>query len=252
MRILAIHAHPDDIEILGAGTLCHLVELGHSVTVVTMTAGDCGTAEYDASTIARMRQEEAKAACALLGAEYVCAGFGDMAIFNDDPSRRKVTELLRASRPEIVLTASPVDYHCDHEATSVLVRDACFACSAPNYATGTAPPLAAIPHLYFMDPDEGRDRDGNVVTPDFVVDVSEQLETKTRMLACHDSQRVWLQRQHGMDNYLDTMQQWTRERGALAGVAFGEGFRQYRCHPYPQSPRLQELLGPRVRKTSAA
>lgn len=251
MRILAIHAHPDDVEILGAGTLCHLVKMGHAVTVVTMTAGDCGTAAYDASTIARMRQEEAKAACDLLGADYVCAGFGDMAIFNDDSSRRKVTELLRTVRPEIVLTASPADYHCDHEATSVLVRDACFACSVPNYATGSAEPLPAIPHLYFMDPDEGRDRDGNLVMPDFVVDVSQHLETKTRMLACHDSQRAWLQRQHGMDNYLDTMQEWTRERGALAGVPFGEGFRQYQCHPYPRSPRLQELLGSLIRRTSA-
>jgi N-acetylglucosamine malate deacetylase 1 len=248
VRILSIHAHPDDMEILAAGTLCHMAARGHSVTVITMTAGDCGTAEYDAATIATIRQNEARAACALIGAEYVCGGFGDMSIFNDDASRRRMTELMRAARPDVVLTAAPVDYHCDHEATSVLVRDACFACSVPNYRTGTAKVLDAIPWLYFMDPDEGRDRDGNLVMPEFVVDVSEHIEGKKQMLACHESQRAWLRRQHGMDNYIETMEVWTRERGALAGVVYGEGFRQYRCHPYPQSPALQDLLGALVRK----
>src|SRR5450759_3688076 len=68
------------------------------------------------------------AAAAMIGAEYRCAGLGDLAVFNDDPSRRRVTELIRWARPDIVVTASPVDYHPDHEATSMLVRDACFAC----------------------------------------------------------------------------------------------------------------------------
>jgi LmbE family N-acetylglucosaminyl deacetylase len=251
-RILAIHAHPDDVEILAGGTLLHLAQMGHSVTVITMTAGDCGTAEYDAATIMEIRRNEARASCRLLGAEYVCGEFRDLAIFNDDASRRRVTELLRAVQPNIVLTSSPVDYHCDHEATSALVRDACFAAPAPNYQSGSAPVLPAIPHLYFLDPDEGRDRDGNLITPEFVVDVSEHLERKKEMLACHESQRAWLRKHHGMDNYIETMEEWTRARGALAGLALGEGFRQYRCHPYPQSPLLQELLGPLARRTTAA
>ena len=82
-----------------------------------------------------------------------CAGDRDLAVFNDDSSRRRVTELMRTAAPDIVLTASPVDYHCDHEATSSLVRDACFAAPAPNYKAGSAPVLRAIPHLYFLDPD---------------------------------------------------------------------------------------------------
>lgn len=251
VRILAIHAHPDDLEILAGGTLCHLAAQGHPITVVTMTPGDCGTAEYDADTIAEMRRNEARASCRLLGANYVCAEFRDLAIFSDDESRRRVTELIRAVQPEIVLTASPVDYHCDHEATSMLVRDACFAAPAPNYASGSAPVLDAIPHLYFADPDEGRDRDGNVVMPEFVVDVAAYVERKKEILACHDSQRAWLRKHHGMDNYIETMEAWTRARGALAGISYGEGFRQYRCHPYPQSPLLQDLLGPLIRRTNA-
>lgn len=228
VRILAIHAHPDDIEILAAGTLAHLAGMGHSITIATMTPGDCGTAEYDAETIAAMRRKEAASAAALIGAEYVCAEFRDLAVFNDDASRRRVTELMRAAAPDIVLTASPVDYHCDHEATSSLVRDACFAAPAPNYSSGSAPVLRSIPHLYFLDPDEGRDRDGRLVLPDFVVDVEEHLELKKQMLAAHESQRAWLQKHHGMDNYIETMEEWTRARGELVGFGLGEGFRQYR------------------------
>src|SRR6476659_5284927 len=153
-RIVSIHAHPHDAEILAGGTLARLVELGHEVTIVSMTPGDCGSAEFSAEEVADMRRREAASAAALIGARYLCAEFRDLAIFNDDASRRRVCELIRKVQPELVLTSSPIDYHCDHEATSALVRDACFGASAPNYwtaATEPAPPLRAIPHLYFMD-----------------------------------------------------------------------------------------------------
>src|SRR5690606_17250905 len=130
--------------------------------------------EYDPEETARIRRGEGDAAAKYIGAEYICAEFRDLAVFNDDASRRRVTELLRRVQPDIVLTASPVDYHCDHEATSVLVRDACFGAPAPNYQTGgDAPAMKQIPHLYFCDPDEGLDRDGHEVRPHFVVNVSD-------------------------------------------------------------------------------
>lgn len=243
MRILAIHAHPDDVEILAGGTLAQLAAAGHHLTIVSMTPGDCGSKHHSPEEIAAIRREEAKMAAALTGAEYICAEFRDMAIFNDDAARRKTTEILRRVQPEIVITASPADYHCDHEATSVLVRDACFAAPAPNYACGTAEPLPAIPHLYFMDSIEGMDRDGRPIQPDFIVDVSGTFDRKMRMLACHESQRLWLKEHHGMDNYLESMEKWTRERGRQAHVTYGEGFRRYSCHPYPQTEMLAELLG---------
>ncbi len=248
-RIAFIHAHPDDAEMLAGGTLALLAARGHSITIVTMTPGDCGTTEYPAEQISAIRRREAAEAAALIGAEYLCAEFRDLAVFSDDPSRRRVTALLRRLRPDLVITASPVDYMCDHEATSELVRDACFGAPAPNYDTSaydSAPALEAIPHLYFADPVEGTDRDGRLIVPDFVVDVSSMLETKRAMLAKHDSQRQWLLRHHGMDDYLETMERWTRNRGRLAGREYGEGFRRYKGHPYPQSPLLEELLGPEL------
>jgi LmbE family N-acetylglucosaminyl deacetylase len=245
--ILAIHAHPDDVEILAGGTLALLAGLGHAITIATFTPGDCGSRELGPEEIAALRRQEAAHAAALIGARYLCLEMRDMAIFPDDPSRRRVTEALRQTRPDLVLTASPVDYLCDHEAASALVRDACFAAPAPNYATrmeAPAPPLQRIPHLYFMDPIEGRDRDGRLVEPDFVVDITTAFPRKRAMLAEHASQRIWLRQHHGTDNYLDQMERWTRQRGALVGVEYGEGFRRYQGHAYPAGRLLEELLGP--------
>jgi len=244
-RVLAIHAHPDDVEILAGGTLALLACGGHEITIATLSPGDCGSAELGPEEIAAVRRREAANAAALIGARYRCVEMRDLAIFNDDASRRRIVSILRQTRPQLVLTASPIDYLCDHEATSALVRDACFAAPAPNYRTPGEPaadPLDAIPHLYFMDPIMGRDREDRIVEPDVVVDVTETFARKREMLAAHASQRAWLKHHHGTDDYLEQMERWTRERGELVGVAYGEGFRQYRGHPYPAHPLLEELL----------
>jgi LmbE family N-acetylglucosaminyl deacetylase len=112
----------------------------------------------------------------------------------------------------------------------------------PNYRADVPAVGNGIPHLYFMDPLAGRDREDRVVRPDFVVDVTATFDRKRAMLAEHKSQREWLRAHHGVDEYLLAMERWTSERGALAGVRYGEGFRQYRGHAYPQTPLLQELL----------
>ncbi|MFD3264985.1 PIG-L deacetylase family protein [Phenylobacterium ferrooxidans] len=241
--ILAIHAHPDDIETLAAGTMAVLAARGHDLKIVTVTAGDCGSNETEPAETARIRKAEAATAAGLIGAAYRCADIPDLCVFNDDPCRRRVTEMIRWAAPDIVLTASPADYHPDHEAVSVLVRDACFAASVPNYRTGDAPILAGIPHLYFMDPIGGRDREGVKVIPDFGVDVGSHFATKQAMLAAHKSQDSWVSKQHDISDHQASMEAWTRRRGRDFGVALAEGFRQYRHHPYPRTALLQELLG---------
>jgi N-acetylglucosamine malate deacetylase 1 len=243
MRIVSIHAHPDDAEILAGGTLALLSQLGHEIVIVSLSAGDCGSMIYGADEIATIRKAEAAESASLIGAEYRWGGFRDMAIFSDDPSRRAVTGLLRELRAEMVLTAAPSDYLSDHEATSQLVRDACFAATLPNYTAPTeSPALPAIPYLYFMDPIEQRDRNGNITTPDFTVNVESNLETKKAMLARHRSQLLWLQQQHGIDDYIRQMEDWTKACGTRADLAWGEGFRQYQVHPYPRKPLLQQIL----------
>ena len=246
MRILSIHAHPDDAEILAGGTLALLARAGHTITIATMTAGDCGSAVHTGEEIAAIRKREAANAARVIGAQYRWLGFSDLAVFNDDASRRRVCGFLREVRPDLVLTASPADYHCDHEAASALVRDACFGASVPNYRVpgsgGAAAHLQSIPHLYFMDSLEGNDRGGKPIRPDTFIDIEEVFETKRQMLACHESQRDWLRTQHGIDDYLTAMENWTSDAGRRCGVKYAEGFRRYPGHPYPQTPLLEELV----------
>jgi hypothetical protein len=124
----------------------------------------------------------------------------------------------------------------------------------PNYTTGQpdpAPPIPAIPHLYFTDPLGGVDREGHAIRPDFYVDVSATYETKLAMLAEHASQRNWLLQHHGVDDYLAQMERWTRACGRRAGVELAEGFRRYKGHPYPESPLLEDLLGACVVRVSS-
>ena len=246
VRVLAIHAHPDDVEFQCAGTLALLREAGCAVTIATMTPGDCGSAEHDSEAIAEIRRGEARASAALIGAECVCLEFRDLAIFNDDESRRRVTEALRRARPDIILTAPPVDYLCDHEMTSLLVRDACFAASCPNYATRQwepAPPLTKIPHLYFVDALEGADREGRPVPPDFprrrLASVRDQ--APDARLPCQPARLAAApardRRIHGQPG------QMGRPPGAEIGVEQAEAFRQYKGHPYPHDNLLLKLLG---------
>lgn len=244
-RVLAIHAHPDDIEFQCAGTLALLKQCGCHITTATMTPGDCGSAEFGPEEISAIRRAEAQAAADLLGADYLCLEFRDLSITHDNDARRRVTEVIRRTRPDIVLTAPPVDYMSDHEVTSRLVRDALFNASVPNYKTQQwepAAPIDHIPHLYFVDAIEGADWFGRPQQPDYILDISSTFDLKLKMLACHASQRNWLLKQHGIDEYLESCRRWSTSRGSQIGTAYGEAFTQYKGHPYPSNDLLREVL----------
>ncbi len=242
---IAILAHPDDAEILCAGTLIRLHrERGYRIHIATMTAGDCGSTEYPPAEIARIRRAEGEAAAGHVGAAYHCLGELDMRVSPTENAIEKVVNLLAAVRPSIILTHSPDDYHPDHEATSRIVRTASFAAPIPNYLyeRWQNPPLEHIPHLYYCDPVEGKDIFGMPITPGFRIDVSNEIELKAEMLALHASQRNWLLKHHGVDDYLISMKAWSAKQGQAAGVAFAEGFRQHLGHSYPQDNLIGEML----------
>ncbi len=85
-----------------------------------------------------------------------------------------------------------------------------------NYRTGTAPALPSIPHLYFMDPIEGRDRDNNKVLAEFAVNVENTFATKRAMLACHESQMEWVGKQHEIADYSAP---WKAGRGDAENIS---------------------------------
>jgi N-acetylglucosamine malate deacetylase 1 len=243
---LSVLAHPDDAEFLCAGTLTRLArEHGWRVHVASMTPGDCGSAELPAEAIAEVRRGEGARAAGLIGATYHCLEERDLLVFYGERTLEKVTRLLRALRPRLVLTHSPADYMLDHEVTSTVVRAAAFAAPIPNFLAGRGlgEPLGQVPHLYYCDPIEGKDSLGREVDAQLCVDVSAVIDTKADMLAAHASQRDWLLRHHGLDHYVRSMRDWSARRGRQAGVAFAEGFRQHRGHGYPQDDLLGGLLG---------
>jgi len=194
-------AHPDDIEITCAGTLILLTRAGWDVHLATMTAGDMGSMRQSRAQIARIRRREAAASASILGASYQCLGFNDLTIVCDETSKRRVSGLLRTTRPDLLITHPPVDYMADHEETSRVAREAAFASTMPNWKAtkSRARPCEALPIVLYADPIDNTDYCGRRVPARYVVDVTSVIDTKERMLAAHESQRSWLRAQHGED-----------------------------------------------------
>lgn len=245
-RALALMAHPDDAEIFAGGSLALLQEKGWETHIASMTPGDCGSNEYDASRISGMRRAEAARAASLIQATYHCLDRRDLRVFYDEPTLQAVVECIRSVDPDIVFTHPPNDYMPDHEMTSLVTRAACFGAPAPNFDTGRRPAAAntrRIPHLYYAAPAGGADIFGEPGKYSTFVDVSGVIGLKADMLACHESQRLWLEQQHGMGHYVEEMKRWARSLGEQAGVEYAEAFRQHVGHPYPQSDLLAEEIG---------
>jgi LmbE family N-acetylglucosaminyl deacetylase len=256
MRVLAVMAHPDDIEMTCAGTLVLLRRAGWDVHLATMTAGDLGTATRSRAGIARIRRKEAAASARLLGADYTCLGFHDLTIVYGEATKRRVSALLRLVRPDLVIVPSPVDYMADHEETPRIVREAAFASTVPNWRASLGgkrpPPCDKLPAVLYADPIDNIDHFGRRVRARYVVDITETVDHKEKMLACHDSQRSWLRHQHGEDEYL----RWMRRVGADRArdfrdprVRYAEGFRPHLGHGFPREDHLTAWLGKRRVKT---
>ena len=240
---LTFLAHPDDAEILCAGTLVRLRDVGWEIHIATATPGDCGTMDRSRWDIASVRTQEAAAAAKLLGATYHCIDERDAMVVYDKPAIQKTVDLFRRVAPSLVFAHAPRDYMMDHEEASKLARAASFIYGAPNITTVPRHPESRVPYLYYCDPVEGVDPLGQPVTPTTVIDISGQIERKSQMLACHASQGEWLRAHHGMDEYIDAMKRRGEARGRESGVAYAEGFVQHRGHPYPHDDLLLKLFG---------
>ncbi len=242
-RALAFMAHPDDAEFTCAGTLALLHQKGWEIHIATMTPGDCGSEQLGPEEISRIRRVEAANAAAVLGGSWHCLECRDGAIAYDRETTTRAVGLVRKIRPRVVFALGPNDYLIDHEVASALVRNAAFFVGVPNLKTEPFPPYRPVPYLYYADPVEGKDMFGRPVDPTIAVDVTSVIETKSQMLGCHASQRDWLLKQHGMDEYIHAMLALGEKRGQLVGVRYAEGFRQHLGHGYPQDDLLGGLLG---------
>ncbi|QDT05645.1 4-oxalmesaconate hydratase [Rubripirellula lacrimiformis] len=239
---LAFMAHPDDAEITCAGTLIRLARLGWTVHIATTTGGDCGALSGKPEDVARMRFDEGTAAAKLMGATFHCLNEPDGRLVYDRTSLQKSIDLFRQIAPTLVITMPMSDYHADHEVTGQLGRAASFVYAAPNASKLDLVDGSQVPHLYYCDGHGGEDRLGNPISPTTYVEVTEQMDLKTEMLACHASQREWLRSHNGIDNYLSAMRDYNLRRGSDIGVTAAESFVQHRGHGHPHHDLLSELF----------
>ncbi len=224
MRVLAIGAHPDDIEIACSGTLAKCVKRGDTVIVCHVSDGDLGHVIIPPDELTRIRAEEARRAGALAGIEVIAAGFRDLDIFdNNRAARDRIVEIIRYANPDFIITHDPDDYMPDHTAVSRLVFDASFAATLPNYPPKTDAPARLVP-IFYMD-----SLAGVGFVPTEYVDISDEIELKLEMLACHESQVVWM-RDHDHIDFPDMVRTCSRYRGYQCGADYAEGFR--RCNVY--------------------
>ena len=177
--LLAIAAHRDDVELTCGGTLAKAVKAGHRVGILDLTAGEMGT-RGDSAT----RAAEAERAAKTLGvALRLNAGMRDAHLENNEASRAKVVELIRRTRPRVVILPFAVGRHPDHRIASELGRDACYLAGLAKYEPGKGgeahrPYKLLYALAYREDP----------VKPTFVVDISDVFETKMQAIRCYASQ----------------------------------------------------------------
>lgn len=241
-RVLAIFAHPDDAEMMCAGTLVLLKNAGWEIHMATMTSGDKGSAVHTREEISAIRKSEAQDAAKIIGASYYCIGLEDLFVLYNEETITKTTALIRKVKPSIVITASPVDYMVDHEMTSKITQTACFSCGIKNLDTNETA-FEPTPYLYYSDAMEGKDKLGKAIQPSIYVDISSTMGTKEKMLAAHVSQRSWLLEHHKVDEYILAMKRFAAYRGKGIDVEYAEGFRQHLGHGFQQENVLADVLG---------
>jgi LmbE family N-acetylglucosaminyl deacetylase len=218
MRVLAVGAHPDDLEILCGGTLARFAAEGHEVTMCHASTGNRGSFVHTSEELIEIRKAEASKAAGLVGARHRTLGLSDGDVLSSDQSqRREVIDLVREVRPDVIITHYPSDYMSDHNEISKLVFDASFHATLPLYKTDK-PAHNVVAPIFYMDTVMGVG-----FQPAEYVDVTSVIETKIAMLECHQSQLTWL-REHDDVNIVEQMTAATRFRGLQSGVRYAEGF----------------------------
>ena len=218
LRVLAVGAHPDDIELGCAGTLARCVQRGDEVTVAVVCRGGSASSDLSREELANVRSREARDSAELLGASLMEMGLPDYGVEVNDTIRNMFVDLVRRANPDVVITHYCNDYSGDHNNTLVLMRDATLAATVKNVST-SHPAISGIPKLYMMEP-----LGGHGFLPTVYVDITDTFALKLKMLKCHRSQMEWMSSHGGIDfaEYTETV---ARFRGYQCQVKYAEGFR---------------------------
>jgi LmbE family N-acetylglucosaminyl deacetylase len=246
--VLAVGCHPDDIEFMMAGTLLLLRDRGWTVHYFNVADGSCGTDRLPADEIASVRLAEAREAARLLGAEHHPPVVRDLEVFYQQPLIRGIAGVVRSVKPRIILTQSLEDYMEDHINAARATVTAAFCRGMRNYASD--PPVMASNWdlaLYHATPHTLRDMMRRPIVPEQFVDIGSVMERKIALLACHRSQKEWLDASQGFNSYLDAMREACRSIGRMSGCfAIAEGWRRHLHVGFSarDEDTLAEALGP--------
>ena len=221
LDILAIAAHPDDVELSCSGTILKHIDSGNSCGILDLTKGELGTRGSAAERVA-----EAQASASILGLSYrENLGMKDGFVEYSEINLQRIISKIRMTRPEIVLLNAPRDRHPDHGNASKLSRDACYYSGLSKFRT-THQLIAQQPwrpkcvYYYIQD---------YTLEPDFVVDVSPFLDRKFESIMAFKTQffeqgmsgpQTPISGKEFMDYLKARMQQWGRPIGA----DYAEGF----------------------------
>lgn|SRR5690606_19781345 len=223
LDILVFGSHPDDAELGAGATIAKEVANGKKVGIVDLTRGELGT-----RGTAEIRDREATRAAEILGIGVrENLGFADGFFINDKKHQLEVIKMIRKYRPDIVLCNAVEDRHIDHAKGSKLVSDACFLSGLVKVETklddeeqrqAAWRPKVVYHYIQWKN-----------IKPDFVVDVSDYLETKTRAIMAYGSQfydpgSKEPETPISSKNFTDSVLYRARDLGRLIGVEYGEGF----------------------------
>lgn len=214
--ILAIAAHPDDVELSCAGTLVQLRTFGHRFGIVDLTRGEMATRGSSET-----RDREAARAAEILGAEFrQTLDFGDGGLKKSRENELVLIDLIRRERPRLILTSYPDDRHPDHRRAGEIVTDAAFYAGLRKVETAHS---AFRPQqtIYFST--------AYLHDPHFVVDVTSAMEKRRSAIRAFSSQfhnpgSSEPETVLSQESFLEMVEARARHFGFLIGVDFGEGF----------------------------
>lgn len=233
MRVLSIGAHPDDTELMAAGTLAKYADQGHEVFMCVSCNGSMGHYEIPSPHLQCIRRREARKSAEVIGAECILLDLDDAGPWHTKEQRAMYTELVRDIDPDVILTHFPHDYMSDHVATSENTYDASFWASVPLYKTGGwAKAPGRLPAVYYWEPLANFE-----FSPTYYVDVTDHWESKRDMLLCHQSQYQWL-KEHDNIDYVEFMAITAHFRGLQCGVDYAEAFRPMKVWGRTRADRL--------------
>jgi N-acetylglucosamine malate deacetylase 1 len=217
MNILAIGAHPDDIEITCAGTLAKYKKQGDSLFIAISTNGNQGSNIHGREEIAAIRKQEAEKAAKVLDAEIRFMGYDDQGLTDETETRRNFINVIRWANPDIILTHYPEDKSTDHGMTGKLVTQVLLSLQGKNILADEAP-INKLPSVFYFDTGGGVG-----FNPDIYVDITKEIGIKKEAYSKHESQLEWM-KTFGISNFEAYVDIFSGFRGLQAGVKYAEGF----------------------------